>query len=252
MFAARRSYSCPLTVFSASRQNNSCFFARLTLRALIRPALIFAFAASQVALTLGDPLPPSSIQESADSASTSCIFGWSPAHDLPVSEVIRAVGVYFPANGRFYAMGGRSADSVGADFTHPFEYNRNTNTWITKAATFPDTRVSNMACGVLTVGGTPQIYCAGGSAGGGSTGTSRVFSYNPITDTITTLSALDNWPGDAGGTTIPGGFAVVGNKLYLIGGYNFSVGMTAQTWRFDPTAAAGSRRRIARLLVLVS
>src|SRR5207237_361143 len=101
--------------------------------------------------------------------------------------------------------------------------------------------VNNMACGVLTVGGTPQIYCVGGSAGGGTTATARVFSYNPVTDVITTLTAADNWPGNAGGTILPGGFAVVANKLYIIGGFNIGTGMIAQTWQFDPTAAVGSR-----------
>ena len=38
-----------------------------------------------------------------------------------------SVGVYFPANGKFYAMGGRSADTAGSDFTHPFEYDPATN-----------------------------------------------------------------------------------------------------------------------------
>ena len=52
--------------------------------------------------------------------------------------------------------GGRSADIAGADFTNPFEYNPVTNTWTTKAATFPDHKVNNMACGVLTVGGTDR------------------------------------------------------------------------------------------------
>ena len=75
----------------------------------------------------------------------------------------RAVGAYFPANGRFYAMGGRSSDSPGSSFPHPFEYNPATNTWITKAATYPDNRTGLMACAVLTVGGTPQIYCMGGN-----------------------------------------------------------------------------------------
>ncbi len=32
-------------------------------------------------------------------------------------------GVYFFA-GKFYAMGGRSMDGVGNDFTHPFEYDQ--------------------------------------------------------------------------------------------------------------------------------
>ena len=114
--------------------------------------------------------------------------------NLP-SVGVRAVGVYFPANGKFYAMGGRSSDLAGSDFMHPFEYDPATNTWTTKAATYPDNQVNNMACGVLTVSGTPNIYCVGGSAAGATTATARVFFYNPVTDTITTLTSGDNWPG---------------------------------------------------------
>ncbi len=101
--------------------------------------------------------------------------------------------------------------------------------------------MNNMACGVLTVGGVPQIYCVGGSAAGAAVATARVFSYNPVTDTITTLTAPDNWPGNAGGAILPGGFAVVANKLYIMGGFNINVGMTSETWQFDPTLAIGSR-----------
>jgi hypothetical protein len=69
--------------------------------------------------------------------------------------------------------------------------------------------------------------------------TSRVFSYNPATDTFTTLPAGDNWPGSQGGTFLPGGFAVAGNKLYIIGSFNANppTTMTNQVWQFDPNAA---------------
>src|SRR6187549_3644309 len=46
---------------------------------------------------------------------------WAGGPVLP-SAAVRSVGVYFPANGLFYVMGGRSADTAGSDFTHPFEY----------------------------------------------------------------------------------------------------------------------------------
>ena len=55
------------------------------------------------------------------------------------------MGNYFPANGRFYATGGRRSDAAGNEFTNPFEYNPATNTWVTKAATYPDNQVNNMA-----------------------------------------------------------------------------------------------------------
>jgi hypothetical protein len=166
---------------------------------------------------------------------------WTNGPNLPTT-LVRAVGIYFPANGRFYAMGGRSSDSVGSDQTNPFEYNPTTNTWATKAATCPDAHVSDMACGVLTdSGGTPQIYCVGGSQAGQTTATARVFSYDPVADAITTLTSSDNWPGNASGTILPGGFAVVGNKLYIMGGFDINNATTHQTWQFDPTAPVGSR-----------
>jgi hypothetical protein len=108
-------------------------------------------------------------------------------------------------------------------------------------ATLPDNQVNNMACGVLTVSGTSFIYCVGGSAAAQTTATARVFFYNPVTDSITTLPAGDNWPGDAVGTILPGGFAVVNNKLYILGGFNINVASTNQIWQFDPTAATGAK-----------
>ena len=108
--------------------------------------------------------------------------GWSAGPDMP-TVLVRAVGVYFQANGNFYAMGGRTSDLAGSDFQHAFEYTPGSNSWTQKASTFPDNQMNNMACGVLTVSGTPSIYCVGGSAAGAATATGRVFSYNPVTDT---------------------------------------------------------------------
>src|SRR5205814_2668401 len=61
------------------------------------------------------------------------------------------------------------------------------------------------------------------------------------TATAHTLTAGDNWPGDAAGTNLPGGFAVTGNKLYILGGFNINVASTNQIWQFDPTAAIGAK-----------
>src|SRR5437867_866233 len=121
---------------------------------------------------------------------------WGPGAAMP-SVGVRHVGVYFPTNGKFYAMGGRSSDTAGSDFTHPFEYTPATNSWVTKAATYADTFGNNMACGVLTAG-APYIYCVGGNFAGGTTTTGRVFYYNPVTDTLTYLTAADDWPGAMG------------------------------------------------------
>jgi len=166
-------------------------------------------------------------------ATPSCTPGWSAGAPMP-TPAVRSVGVYFPANGRFYAMGGRSADTAGSDFTHPFEYNPATNTWTTKAATYADNQVNNMACGVLTDAGTPYIYCVGGSAAGSAAATDRVFRYNPVTDVISPVASP--WPG-AMGTIVPGGFSVFNNKLYILGGFNNPVGMVDTIYEFTPNPA---------------
>jgi hypothetical protein len=164
---------------------------------------------------------------------TPCNTGWHEGPDMP-STGVRMVGVYFPVNGKFYAVGGRSMDGVGNDFAHPFEYNPGFNIWNIKSATFPDNQVSNMACGVLYDSATPYIYCVGGSAGGQTTASNRVFRYNPVTDTIETIPAP--WPGDADGITLPGGFSVLNNKLYILGGFRINTAMTNQIWEFTPTS----------------
>ena len=102
--------------------------------------------------------------------------GWRAGPDMP-STGVRMVGVLL---GNFYVMGGRSMDGVGNDFTHPFEFNPSTNTWSIKSSTYPDNQVSNMVCGVSTTSGTNYIYCVGGSAGGQTTATDRVFRYDPV------------------------------------------------------------------------
>ena len=164
---------------------------------------------------------------------------WSAGPDMP-SVGDRSVGVYFPANGKFYAMGGRSSDVAGSDFTHPFEYDPASNSWTTKSATFPDNQVNNMACGVLTDAGTPYIYCVGGSAAGGGYSYRSRLSLQPG-------YGHDQHPrrrrlaGRSMGTTLPGGFTVANNKLYILGGFNINVASTNQIWEFDPTAAVGAK-----------
>jgi plastocyanin len=159
--------------------------------------------------------------------------GWSAGPDLP-SVGVRLAGVYFQANGKFYAMGGRSSDAAGSEFTHPFEYDPGTNSWTTKSATYPDTHVNNMACGVLADAGTPYIYCVGGSQVTVTGTFDRVFRYDPVTDVISPVAAP--WPGGLG-MVLPGGFTVFNNKLYILGGFDTITGGgqgTNQIWEFTP------------------
>ena len=63
--------------------------------------------------------------------------------------------------------------------------------------------------------------------------TDRVFRYNPVTDTISAVAAP--WPGALGGTTLPGGFTVFQNKLYILGGFTISPAAAVNTiWEFTP------------------
>ena len=157
---------------------------------------------------------------------------WAAGPSMP-SVGTRMAGVFFPANGKFYAMGGRSSDVPGSEFTHPFEYDPGTNSWTIKSATYPDNHVNNMACGILNQGGTDYIYCVGGSEVATQTATGRVFRYDPITDTISTVPA--NWPsGDQ--NFIPGGFSVYNNNMYILGGFEINVAMDDNIWQFDPVA----------------
>jgi plastocyanin len=165
--------------------------------------------------------------------------GWSAGPDMP-TVLVRAVGVYFQPDGNFYTVGGRTADTAGSDFQHALQYDPTSNSWTQMASTLPDNQMNNMACGVLTVAGTPSIYCVGGSAAGQTTATARVFTYDPVTDTPALLGS-DDWPGDVAGTILPGGFTVANNKLYIMGGFNINVASTNEIWEFDPNATAGSR-----------
>ena len=88
--------------------------------------------------------------------------GWSAGPDLP-SAGVRLAGVYFPGQREVLRHGRARLRLVGSEFTNPFEYDPVTNSWTTKAATYPDTHTNNMACGVLADAGTPYIYCVGGS-----------------------------------------------------------------------------------------
>src|SRR5207244_10765067 len=92
---------------------------------------------------------------------------------------VRAVGGYFPADGNFYSMGGRTSDTAGSDFQHVLRYSPGTNSWTQMGVTLPDNQMNNMACGVLTLGGTPEIYCVGGSAAGQTTASAHQFTSHP-------------------------------------------------------------------------
>jgi hypothetical protein len=164
---------------------------------------------------------------------------WATRTAAP-SPIVRAWGAFFPSDGDFYLLGGRSSDAAGSNFTQVNIYDPVVDSWSMSTATFSDGQVNNMVGGVLDFGGTPYIVVVGGSAAGGTTSSSDVRQYDPVADVMTTLTT-DPWPGNTDGATLPGGAAVLGNKLYVFGGFDIGIGMTSAIYRFDPAAAAGSR-----------
>ncbi|MGH3514255.1 MAG: hypothetical protein ACRDRB_18580, partial [Pseudonocardiaceae bacterium] len=115
------------------------------------------------------PTPSATASPIATATATPMQCTWAAGPDMP-TVLVRAVGVYFP-DGNFYTMGGRTSDAAGSDFQHVLRYSPGSNSWTQMGVTLPDNTMNNMACGVLNLGGTPEIYCVGGSAAGQTTAT---------------------------------------------------------------------------------
>jgi hypothetical protein len=177
------------------------------------------------------PTPTPTGTPSPTPTTTPSLCSWGAGPDLPFAGT-RFGGVFFPANGKFYAMGGRDVNNV--EFTHPFEFDPVGNSWTTKTASYPDSFVSNIECAVANDSGTDFIYCVGGSSFATQTSTGRVFRYDPVADVITTVST--NWPpGDA--NVLPGGIAAFNNKIFILGGFNINTAVTDEIWEFTPNPA---------------
>ena len=52
--------------------------------------------------------------------------------------LVRAVGVFFPTDGNFYTVGGRTSDVAGSDFQHVLQFRPRSNSWTQMASTLPD------------------------------------------------------------------------------------------------------------------
>jgi subtilisin family serine protease len=150
-------------------------------------------------------------------------------------QFTRFDGGYYPADGKVYFMGGRLADN-GTDGS----------VWSFDPATgiYADTGVdlvtpiSNYQMNLLQDGsGNWGFYVFGGRPAAGGVA-AAVQIYYPDSNTAVQLTAADNYPGPSSCTS--GLNAVYNNKAYIAGGFD-STTNHAQTWIFDPTAAAGSR-----------
>jgi N-acetylneuraminic acid mutarotase len=128
-----------------------------------------------------------------------------------------AVGV---VNNKIYAIGGANNATTFATME---EYNPSTNTWATKAP-MPTGR-TQLAVGVVNVGGSDKIYAIGGLANGINLTT--VEEYDPGTNTWTTKV-----PMPTGRRALAVG--VVGGKIYAIGGSGDVCVHCATVEEYDP------------------
>jgi hypothetical protein len=174
----------------------------------------------------------------------------SPTPGNTPLKLKRAGAAAYPPNGKLYVLGGRHGiDGEDTTLEWIWEYTPGSpGSWVRKSALLDVASVgerstANMAVVTLTDTTGVRVYAIGGSDIN-SQPTPIVRVYNPIADSVTVLPAADNWP--ASPARIPGGYAVVNNKLFIFGGFSRLAnggtgGVFADTWRFDPMAPSGSK-----------
>ena len=178
------------------------------------------------------------------------VDSWSDGPALPQARK-RGVAAAYPDNGKIYFFGGRgffqrsAVDGEDLSSFNIYEYTPGTpGQWNQKTAQLPhphatgQTYTSNMVAATLVGDQGSAIYLVGGT-NASSVPVPAVSVYSPLTDSISSLNA-DNWP--ASPERVPGGYAVLNNKLYIFGGYNhYQRKVYDDTWVFDPLAPAGQR-----------
>src|SRR5204862_7117942 len=131
----------------------------------------------------------------------------------------RAGAACYQPNGKCYVLGGRhGVDGEDTSLQWIWEYTPgNPGTWVRKNALLdqsqPGSRwTANMAVAVLTDTTGSHIYAVGGTSID-SEPTPGVRIYDPVADSISTLTVADNWP--ASPARAPGGYGVFNNNLYI-------------------------------------
>src|SRR5216110_2677724 len=88
------------------------------------PNNVFGWGRVDILAAVQGPAPTPTPTPTATPSSCS----WSAGASLP-SVGTRIVGIFFPADGNFYSMGGRTSDLAGSDFQHVLRYSPGTNSW---------------------------------------------------------------------------------------------------------------------------
>ena len=128
-------------------------------------------------------------------------------------------------------------------------YHPNTNTWTTKAATYPDTQVNRHGLVGMERTWISQLHLIVQApwAAGAVTHSPRVPLRSVLLKHIPIFTGADNWPGDSSGTILPGGFAPfasgldLSTRLYILGGFDINVASTNQIWSLSQELAVGSK-----------
>ena len=143
---------------------------------------------------------------------------WAAGPDMP-SAGTRLAGVFFPANGKFYAMGGRSPIQQAASSLIRLNTILVTNSWTTKSATYPDTHVTTWPAVCLT---TLERTTSTAWAVRRLPYQTRDGSRLPLRSCYRRHQHRLLLPTGplAMRIILPGGFTVFNNKLYILGGFD--------------------------------
>ena len=138
-------------------------------------------------------------------------------------------GEYYAGTGKVYLMGGRSGDSTVGTI---YALNPATNTCTSTGLTMP-VPISNYTI-VPVNNGTADLLCTFGGRDSAAGYTTAVQCYNPVANTVATVSTL---PGNLG-LYIPGGAAVVSNVAYVFSGFRNTTTPyhITETWAWSPVA----------------
>src|SRR5688500_12527107 len=244
----------PYSISMTKRLFGSIFMASALALLLMAASMLFFSSSTQA----GHPTTVSAAAQSTQVANIKQMAGtWADIAPFPTVTIEftpqptslklkRAGASAYSLNQKLYVLGGRhGTDGEDTTLRRIFEYTPGSpGTWVQKAALLDQSPVgsrwtANMAVAELTGPTGPKIYAIGGSSID-SVPTPGVRIYDPIADVVT-VDPVDNWP--ATPARVPGGWAVVDNKLYIFGGFT-SIGtgsVFTDTWQFDPMAAPGAK-----------
>src|SRR5688500_13441670 len=244
----------PYSISMTKRLFGSIFMASALALLLMAASMLFFSSSTQA----GHPTTVSAAAQSTQAANIKQMAGtWADIAPFPTVTIEftpqptslklkRAGASAYSLNQKLYVLGGRhGTDGEDTTLRRSFEYTPGSpGTWVQKSALLDGSAVgsrytANMAVAELTDTTGPRIYAIGGNSID-SVITDTVRIYNPTADTLSLLTT-DPWP--ASPRRVPGGWAVVANKLYIFGGFSAlgTGSVFTETWRFDPMAPLGNK-----------